>query len=47
MNKLNAILLSSCMLLATGSVFAQDAMTKDAMAKDAMSKDAMAKDAMA
>lgn len=33
MNKIAAALLSSCMLLATGSSFAQDAMKKE---KDAM-----------
>ena len=33
MNKIAAALLSTCMLLAAGNSFAQDAMAKDAMKK--------------
>ena len=44
MKKFTAVLLSTCMSLAVGSAFAQDAMKNDDMAKDAMGKDAMAKD---
>ena len=43
MNKITAALLSTCMLLAAGTSFAQDAMTKDGMKNDAMGKDAMKK----
>jgi pentapeptide MXKDX repeat protein len=46
MNKINAVLLSSFILLTAGSAIAKDAMSKDAMAKDAMSKDVTLKDVM-
>jgi len=44
MKAITATSLSICLLLASGSVLAQDAMTKDATTNGAMSKDAMKKD---
>jgi pentapeptide MXKDX repeat protein len=47
MKKLTGILFSTCILLAAGSSFAQDAMKGDAMKGGAMAGDGMAGDAMA
>lgn len=46
MKKLTTVVLSLCLAVGAGSVFAADTMSHDSMSKDSMSKDAMKKDGM-